>query len=56
MWVFVAIEIINKAVINLIREFQDSLEIEVKLVKTQNFHFTLQFLEEISQNILLKIT
>ncbi len=52
MRVFVAIEITNKAVINSIKKFQDELEIDARPVEPQNFHFTLQFLGEIS----LKIT
>ncbi|QLH03705.1 RNA 2',3'-cyclic phosphodiesterase [Nitrosopumilus cobalaminigenes] len=56
MRVFVAIEITDEIVINSIRKFQDELKIEAKPVEPQNFHFTLQFLGEISQDILLKIT
>lgn len=56
MRVFIAVEITNEAVINSIRKFQDKLEIEAKAIDPQNFHFTLQFLGEISQDILLKIT
>ena len=56
MRVFVAIEITNKIVINSIKKFQDELDIEAKPVESQNFHFTLQFLGEISQDVLLKIT
>ena len=56
MRVFVAIEITDEIVIDSIRKFQDELKIEAKPVEPQNFHFTLQFLGEISQDILLKIT
>jgi len=56
MRVFVAIEITNEALINSIRKFQNELEIEAKPVEPQNFHFTLQFLGEISQDMLIKIT
>lgn len=56
MRVFVAIEIIDKVVINSIRKFQSEFEIDAKPVESQNFHFTLQFLGEISQDILLKTT
>jgi len=55
MRVFVAIEITDEKVINSIREFQDEFEIDAKSVESHNFHFTLQFLGEISQDISLKI-
>ena len=55
MRVFVAIEITNEAVINSIRKFQKELKIDAKPVNPQNFHFTLQFLGEISQDVSLKI-
>lgn len=55
MRIFVAIEITDEKVISSIRKFQNELEIDAKSVEPQNFHFTLQFLGEISQDISLKI-
>ena len=51
MRVFVAIEISNKEVINSIKKIQDKINIDAKPVETKNFHFTLQFLGEISEEI-----
>jgi len=55
MRVFVAIEISNKDVINSIKKIQDKINIDAKPVETKNFHFTLQFLGEISEEIKHKI-
>jgi len=55
MRVFVAIEISNKEVINSIKKIQDKINIDAKPVETKNFHFTLQFLGEISEEIMYKI-
>jgi 2'-5' RNA ligase len=55
MRVFVAIEISNKEVINSIKKIQDKINIDAKPVETKNFHFTLQFLGEISEEITQKI-
>ena len=55
MRVFVAIEISNKEVINSIKKIQDKINIDAKPVETKNFHFTLQFLGEISEEIKHKI-
>jgi len=55
MRVFVAIEITNDEVINSIRKFQDEIEIDAKPVKSGNFHFTLQFIGEISEEMSQKI-
>ncbi len=55
MRVFVAIEITDKIVINSITKFQDKLEIDAKPIEAQNFHFTLQFLGEVSKDTLVKI-
>jgi len=55
MRVFVAIEISKKEVINSIQEFQDKIDIDAKPVESKNFHFTLQFLGEISEEITHKI-
>ena len=55
MRVFVAIEISNKETINSIKKIQDKINIDAKPVKSKNFHFTLQFLGEISEEIMHKI-
>ena len=55
MRVFVAIEISNKEAINSIKKFQDNMNIDAKPVESRNFHFTLQFLGEISEEITHKI-
>lgn len=52
---FVAIEISNDNVINSIKKFQDKINIDAKPVNSKNFHFTLQFLGEISEEISQKI-
>ena len=55
MRTFVAVEISNNDVINSIRKFQDSIEIDASPVKSNNFHFTLQFLGEITDETSKKI-
>ena len=55
MRAFIAIEITDEMVINSIKEFQDKVKLDAKPVESQNFHFTLQFLGEISQDNSLKI-
>ena len=55
MRVFVAVEISDKEVINLITKFQSQINIEAKPVEPQNLHFTLQFLGEISDDVSQKI-
>jgi len=55
MRVFVAVEISNNDLINSIIKFQSEIDIKAKPVKRQNLHFTLQFLGEISEEILQKI-
>jgi len=55
MRVFVAIEISNNEVINSIKKIQDKININAKPVESRNFHFTLQFLGEISEEITYKI-
>lgn len=55
MRVFVAIEITNNEIINSIKEFQENVKIDAKLVESKNLHFTLQFLGEISEEIAQKI-
>ena len=55
MRVFVAIEITKNYIINSIKEFQEEINIDVKPIKLKNLHFTLQFLDEISEEITQKI-
>jgi len=55
MRTFVAIEISDENVINSIEKFQKEIHIDAKSIEPRNLHFTLQFLGEISENILQKI-
>jgi len=55
MRTFVAIEITNNETINSIKKFQDSIKIDAKPVESNNFHFTLQFLGEITEEVSKKI-
>jgi len=55
MRTFVAIEISNDDIINSIKKFQTKIDIKAKPVESRNFHFTLQFLGEVSEEILQKI-
>ena len=51
MRTFVAIEISNNQVIESIKKFQSEIKINAKPVEPTNFHFTLQFLGEISEDV-----
>ena len=55
MRTFVAVEISNEDIINSIKKFQTKIDIDAKSIGSKNFHFTLQFLGEISEEILQKI-
>ena len=55
MRVFVSIEISNNEVINSIKKFQKIIEIDAKPTELKNLHFTLQFLGEVSEQIIDKI-
>jgi 2'-5' RNA ligase len=55
MRTFVAVEISNEDIINSIKKFQTKIDIDAKSIGSKNFHFTLQFLGEISDEILQKI-
>ncbi len=55
MRTFVAIEISNDDIINSIKKFQSEININASPVGPENFHFTLQFLGEVSEEILQKI-
>ncbi len=49
MRIFVAIEITDEKVVESITKFQDKISIDANPVKSENLHFTLQFLGETSQ-------
>ena len=51
MRIFVAVEITDKKRINSITRCQDEINIDAKSVELDNFHFTLQFLGEVSDEI-----
>ncbi len=55
MRLFIAIEISKKEVIDSIQEFQKRTNINARPVKPNNLHFTMQFLGEVSENIIHKI-
>jgi RNA 2',3'-cyclic 3'-phosphodiesterase len=55
MRTFVAIEISNNDVVNSIERLQKRICINAKAIESRNLHFTLQFLGEVSENILQKI-
>lgn len=55
MRTFVAIEITNQQVIDSIKKFQSELNINAKPVESKNFHFTLEFLGEISDEMVQKV-
>lgn len=55
MRVFVAIEITSDKIINSISKFQSEININAKPVELHNLHFTLQFLGEVSQDVVEKI-
>ena len=55
MRVFVSIEISNDKVINSIKNFQNIIKIDAKPTELKNLHFTLQFLGEVSEQIIDKI-
>ena len=55
MRTFVAIELSNDDVVESIKKFQSELNINAKPVEPTNFHFTLQFLGEISEEVSQKV-
>ena len=55
MRTFVAIELSNDDVVESIKKFQSEFNINAKPVEPTNFHFTLQFLGEISEEMAEKI-
>jgi len=56
MRTFVAIEVINKDVLNSIHKIQTELNIKAKPVELHNMHFTVQFLGEVSEEMIGKIS
>jgi len=56
MRTFVAIEVNNKDVLDSIHKIQAELNIKAKPVKLQNMHFTVQFLGEVSEKMIGKIS
>ncbi len=56
MRTFVAIEVNNKNVLNSIRQVQSELNIKAKPVELHNMHFTVQFLGEVSEEMVRKIS
>ncbi len=56
MRTFVAIEVNNKDVLNSIHKIQTELNIKAKPVELHNMHFTVQFLGEVSEKMIGKIS
>jgi len=56
MRAFVSIEVSNKDVLNSIHKIQTELNIKAKQVELHNMHFTVQFLGEISEEMVRKIS
>ena len=51
MRTFVAIEVNDQNVLNSIRQVQSELNIKAKPVEPHNMHFTVQFLGEVSEEM-----
>jgi len=56
MRTFVAIEVSDKDVLNSIHKIQTELNIKAKPVELHNMHFTVQFLGEVSEQMVGKIS
>jgi len=56
MRTFVAIEVNNKDVLNSIHKIRAELNIKAKPVELHNMHFTVQFLGEVSEEMVRKIS
>ena len=56
MRTFVAIEVNNKDVLNSIHKIQTELNIKAKPVELHNMHFTVQFLGDVSEDMVRKIS
>jgi len=53
---FVAIEVSSKDVLNSIQKIQAELNIKAKPVELHNMHFTVQFLGEVTEEVIRKIS
>ena len=56
MRTFVAIEVSDQNVLNSIRQVQSELNIKAKPVELLSMHFTVQFLGEVSEKMVGKIS
>jgi len=56
MRTFVAIEVSDKDILNSIHKIQTELNIKAKPVELSNMHFTVQFLGEVSEEMIGKIS
>ena len=56
MRTFVAIEVSDQDVLNSIHQVQSELNIKAKPVKLHNMHFTVQFLGEVSEEMVGKVS
>ena len=56
MRTFVAIEVNNNNILNSIHQVQSELNIKAKPVELHNMHFTVQFLGEVSEEMIRKIS
>jgi len=56
MRTFVAIEVSSKDVLNSIHKIQAELNIKAKPVELHNMHFTVQFLGEVTEDVVRKIS
>ena len=56
MRTFVAIEVNNNNVLDSIQQIQSKLNIKAKPVELHNMHFTVQFLGEVSEEMIRKIS
>ena len=56
MRIFVAIEVSDKDVLNSIHKIQTEFNIKAKPVELSNMHFTVQFLGEVSEEMIGKIS
>ena len=56
MRTFVAIEISNDTIVDSIEKLQTDIDIDAKPVAPKNLHFTLQFLGEISEDLVRKVS
>jgi len=53
---FIAIEVNDQDVLNTIHKIQTELNIKAKPVELHNMHFTVQFLGEVSEEMIRKIS